>query len=75
MTTYEPEEQQLLIRFGAQVRTARVRAGISQEELGERAGLHRTYIGAVERGERNVSVINIYALAGALGLPPGGLLT
>ena len=69
MTKYEPGAQQLLIRFGAVVREARLGVGLSQEELGERAGLHRTYVGAVERGERNVSLINIHAIAGALGLP------
>lgn len=74
MTNYGQAEQQLLVRFGATVRATRVQAGMSQEELGERAGLHRTYVGAVERGERNVSIINIYALAKALGLPAAGLL-
>jgi transcriptional regulator with XRE-family HTH domain len=46
----------------------------SQEQLAERAGLHRNYVGGVERGERNVGLDNIVALAKALGVPPADLL-
>jgi len=51
----------------------RAKAGISQEELAHRAGLHRTYVGSVERGERNVSLDNIHGLADALGVGPADL--
>lgn len=54
--------------FGKRVRTLRLAAGISQEELADKAGLHRTYVGSVERGERNIALENIYALARALGV-------
>lgn len=52
--------------FGRRLRTLRTKQGLSQEELAVRAGLHRTYVGSVERGERNISLVNIHVLAGAL---------
>ena len=56
------------------VRYYRNKAGLSQEKLAERAGLHRTYIGGVERGEYNVSAINIARIAQALDIEPFILL-
>ncbi len=47
--------------------------GLTQEALAERAGLHRTYVGAIERGERNVSLRNILRLATALDVAPADL--
>jgi two-component system, response regulator len=61
--------------FGASVRNWRSRLGISQEELAERAGLHRTYISDVERGARNVSLESIEKLALALEISVSALLT
>lgn len=52
--------------MGERVRSIRVDRGLSQEELGERSGLHRTYIGHIERGEVNASLLNICKIAGAL---------
>lgn len=61
-------------RLGANVRKYRDALGISQEELADRCGLHRTYVGSVERGERNVSLANIVLLARALNQAPATLL-
>ncbi|MBI5170536.1 MAG: helix-turn-helix transcriptional regulator [Candidatus Eisenbacteria bacterium] len=55
--------------FGKRVRELRTRKGLSQEALAELSGLHRTYVGGVERGERNIGLKNICALAAALELP------
>ena len=62
-------------RFGARLRQLRDERGYSQEELAERAGLHRNYVGGVERGERNVALENIVKLAKALSIPPSELFT
>ena len=56
------------VSFGNQLSMVRTKKGISQEELGARAELHRTYVSSVERGERNVSLVNIERLAIALGV-------
>ena len=52
----------------------RTSAGISQEELADRAGLHRTYISSIERAQRNVSLENVFLIAEALGATPAELL-
>ena len=62
-----------LIAFGRRVRHLRERQGISQEQLAEVSGLHRTYVGSVERGERNISLRAIHKLAKALGCAPSKL--
>lgn len=54
------------VRFGTRLREVRQQKGISQEKLAELAGLHRTYVSSVERGERNISLVNIEKLARAL---------
>jgi transcriptional regulator with XRE-family HTH domain len=63
-----------LQRFGSRVRAERERLGVSQEELADRAGMHRTYVGGVERGERNLGLLNVVRIAKALGLPASTLL-
>jgi transcriptional regulator with XRE-family HTH domain len=65
--------EDLQLRFGIVVRECRRRLGISQEELGWRAGLHRTYITDVERGVRNISIRSIASLAVALDVPISNL--
>lgn len=59
---------------GDRVRHFRKRAKLSQDGLAEKADLHRTYIGSVERGERNISLQNIFRLADALGVSASELL-
>ena len=60
--------------FGKRVRELRHQRGFTQEELADRSHLHRNYVGGVERGERNISLINIVELAHALAIKPGELL-
>jgi transcriptional regulator with XRE-family HTH domain len=55
--------------FGQRVRHFRKLKGISQEELADSCDLHRTYIGSVERGERNITLLNAEKIAKALGEP------
>jgi len=65
----------LRIRLGRAVRRLRTAAGYSQESFADECGLHRTYMGAVERGETNISLDNIERIARALRLTPAQLLT
>jgi transcriptional regulator with XRE-family HTH domain len=60
--------------FGNAMREFRRVRGLSQEQLGYDAGLHRTYIGGIERGERNPSLTNILRIADALDVSPSELL-
>jgi transcriptional regulator with XRE-family HTH domain len=60
--------------FARNLRHRRLQLGISQEDLAELAGLHRTYVSSVERGERNISIDNIERIATALKLEPASLL-
>jgi transcriptional regulator with XRE-family HTH domain len=59
-------ERDILKRFGRRVRELRKKIGLSQERLGLDAGLDRSYMGGVERGERNVSLVNVEKIANAL---------
>lgn len=61
-------DKEILREFGLRVQKERKKLGISQEELAYRAGLHRTYIGMIERAERNITLGNIKKLADALQL-------
>lgn len=62
-------EREFLRSLGDRVRCARSAVGWSQERLGLECGLHRTYVGAVERGQRNITVVNLGRIASALGTP------
>jgi len=68
------EETGLVMVFAGNVRRLRTERGMSQEELGEAAGVHRTYIGMLERGEKNVTIYNIERIARALGIEAHCLL-
>ncbi len=62
------------VLFGRRLRELRLERGFTQEELADLAHLHRNYVGGVERGERNISLINITELARALAVKPIELL-
>ena len=60
--------ESIIVRFGKNVQRIRKEKNISQEKLAEYAGLHRTYIGMIERFERNITLINAEKVARALGV-------
>jgi len=62
------------VEFGARVRARREKAKLSQEDLAHLMGLHRTYVGSVERGERNVGLRTILRFGRALGVEPATLI-
>ena len=62
-------KREILIKFGNKVRERRLALGLSQEELASRAGVHRTYIGMIERAEKNITLENIEKIARALKIP------
>ena len=61
-------KREILIKFGNKVRKERGKLELSQEELATKAGVHRTYIGMIERAEKNITLENIEKIAKALGL-------
>ena len=61
-------KKDVLVKFGSKVRERRLSLDLSQEELASRAGVHRTYVGMVERAEKNVTLRNIERIANALEL-------
>jgi transcriptional regulator with XRE-family HTH domain len=63
-----------LEKFGEKVREERHKLGLSQEELASRAGVHRTYIGMIERAEKNITLENIEKIAKALEIPLGKIM-
>lgn len=64
-----------LRRLGAAIRTARHERGLSQEALADAAGIDRSHMGKIERGERNVTVLNVARVSDALGLSMAALMT
>jgi len=67
-------KKSVLVKFGQKVRAERAKLGLSQEGLASRAGVHRTYIGMIERAEKNITLENIEKIAKALALTPKQLL-
>ncbi|OGG30276.1 transcriptional regulator [Candidatus Gottesmanbacteria bacterium RIFCSPLOWO2_01_FULL_46_21] len=67
-------KKDVLIKFGQRVREERVKQKLSQEEFADIAGVHRTYVGMIERAEKNITLANIHKIAKALKLPINKLL-
>ncbi len=67
--SYQPRERAFLRDLGLRIRRIREDRDWSQETFAFQCDLHRTYLGAVERGERNVSALNLRKMAAALGVP------
>ena len=67
-------KQEILVKFGNKVREERVKRGLSQEKFAEIVGVHRTYIGMIERAEKNITLTNIEKIAKALKMPIDKLL-
>lgn len=73
-TKLTPEQKADLLRFGQRLAELRKKRGWSQERLALESGLARSYLGGVERGQRNIAVLNILKLARTLSCEPGSLL-
>lgn len=73
-SSYSSEEKEFLQKIGYRIRDFRVSANLSQEKLAFACDLDRTYIGSVERGERNISVLNLKKIAIALNIKSEDLL-
>ena len=71
----ESEESQINRLVGAEVRRLRTALGLSQEDFAEKCGIHRTYVGAIERGECNITLATLENIALALGEHPADLLS
>ena len=67
-------DQRFLRRLGDRIRELRIARGLSQAELGERCELHRTFIGSVKRGARNLAILNLRLIARTLRVPLSELL-
>jgi transcriptional regulator with XRE-family HTH domain len=68
------DDRHFLQRVGDRVRERRLAAGLTQAALAARCGLHRTFVGSVERGERNLALLSLRRIARALRVAPAGLL-
>jgi transcriptional regulator with XRE-family HTH domain len=75
MTSRGERGHEAIRAIAVKVREQRLKLGILQEELAHRAGLHRTYVSDIERGNRNIALTNLVRLADALEVPVGDLFT
>ena len=73
-TAYTPAEQKILKQVGSKIRALRNETGLSQEDFAKKVDLDRTYISDIERGERNVSILNLFKIAKGLKKPASSLL-
>lgn len=62
-------KKEILVKFSKKVREERIKQGLSQEQLATRAGIHRTYVGMIERAEKNITIENIEKIARTLEIP------
>jgi transcriptional regulator with XRE-family HTH domain len=69
------DDRRFLRAIGDRVRQRRATRGLTQAQLAERCGLHRTFVGSVERGERNLALLGLRRIAKALRVTPAELLT
>lgn len=67
-------KKDVLIKFGKKVRNERIKLGLSQEKLASLAKVHRTYIGMIERAEKNITLTNIEKISKALGISTDQLI-
>jgi transcriptional regulator with XRE-family HTH domain len=68
------EKEKILIRFAEKIKQERIKRNLSQEDFAELVGFHRTYIGMLERAERNITLVNLEKIALALNIPLKNLL-
>ena len=68
-------DKDILIKFGKKVREERLKKGYSQEAFADKVGVHRTYIGMIERAEKNITLLNIKKLADGLGISVSELMS
>ena len=70
-----PEKSQISRHVGGEVRRLRKMLGLSQEDFAEKCGVHRTYVGAIERGEGNITLLTLENIARALSVHPADLIS
>ena len=67
-------KKEILVKFGNKIRSERLKKNLSQEAFADKVGVHRTYIGMIERAEKNITLLNIKKLADGLGITVSELM-